>query len=77
MANILSKITNTSFMDKYLYSGGRENPNIYMNQNSNTNNLILSVVLSKKYTTIENSKYLVFLGFQISGFHLPITTHRC
>lgn len=56
-------------MDKYLCPGGRENPNIYMNQNSNTKNLILSAVLSKKYTSIENSKSLVFLGFQISGFH--------
>lgn len=64
-------------MDKYLCPGGRENPDIYTNQNNSTDNLILSVVLTKKYTSIENNKSLVFLGFQISGFHLPITINRC
>lgn len=70
MANIPSRSNSTSFMNKYLCSGGRENPNIYTNQNSNSNNLILSLVLSKKYTSIANSKSL-FLGFQIQDFICP------
>lgn len=61
-ANIPARNTDTLFKDKFICAGSKENVNIYMNQTSGTNNLILFQVKNKSN---EKKKSFVFLEFQI------------